>query len=540
MKKETYIFGHRKPDTDSVTSAIALSYLKNERGHKTKPVVLDSINKETEFVLNYFNVEVPEFLNDVKLKVEDVNYYKNCFVNENASIQETYEYLKEMNITGVPIVNNNQELLGLVTVKMIGNELVSGEFTKLHTSYNNLLKTLNATEVLKFDDEIDGEIIAAAFRSTTILNTLDINKKTIMIVGDRHSVIEYAIENKAKLIIIVGGMKIKKEHLELAKKNKVNIISTDYDTFHTTKLIGLSGYVKTLLKKARTQKIEAKDYLDEFIELASKQGYNNYPIVENNKCLGLIRITDIKDKNKRKVILVDHNEMEQSVVGIEEAEITEIVDHHNIGAITTTAPINFRNMKVGSTNTIVYMMYKENNIEIPKHIAGLMLSGILSDTLKFTSPTTTNTDILTAYALAEICNVDIDKYSMEMFKAGTNLEGKTAEDIILTDMKVYPIEDKKIAISQVFTLSSELMLEKKEEYIKVLNDLKENKGYTMCILCLTDIIKNGSYIMYDEASKNKVQEAFELEEIYEGIYNDGILSRKKQIVPKVMRYLDGK
>lgn len=540
MKKETYIFGHKKPDTDSVTSAIALSYLKNARGHKTKPMVLDNINKETEFVLNYFNVEAPEFLNDVKLKVEDVNYYKNCFVNENTSIQETYEYIKEMNITGVPIVNDNQELLGLVTVKMIGDELISGAFTKLHTSYDNLLKTLNAKEVLRFDDEINGEIIAAAFRSTTILNTLDISKETIMIVGDRHSVIEYAIENNAKLIVIVGGMEVKEEHIELAKKNKVNIISTDYDTFHTTKLIGLSGYVKTLLQNARTQKIDAKDYLDEFIELASKLGYNNYPIVDGNKCLGLIRITDIKEKNRRKVILVDHNEMEQSVDGIEEAEITDIVDHHNIGAITTTSPINFRNMKVGSTNTIVFMMFKESNVEVPEYIAGLMLSGILSDTLKFTSPTTTKTDILTAYTLAEICKVDIDKYAMEMFKAGTNLEGKKAEDIILTDMKVYPIEDKKIAISQVFTLTSELMLENKAEYIKVLNDLKENKGYTMCILCLTDIIKNGSYILYDESSQTKVKEALELEEIYEGVYSEGILSRKKQIVPKVMRYITEK
>lgn len=539
MKKETYIFGHRKPDTDSVTSAIALSYLKNKRGHNTKPMILDSINKETEFVLNYYNVEVPEFLNDVKLKVEDVNFYRDCFVYENESIQQTYEYLKKMNITGVPIVDEKQELLGLVTVKMIGNELVCGDFTKLNTSYDNLLKTLNAKEILRFDEEIKGEIVAAAFRSTTILNTIDVNPNTIMIVGDRHSVIEYAIENKAKLLVIVGGLQMKEEHIKLAKENKVNIISTDYDTFHTTKLIGLSGYVKTLLKNARIEKIKAKDYLDNFIELASKQGYNNYPIVDSsNKCIGLIRVTDIKEKNRRKVVLVDHNETAQSAVGIEEAEITEIVDHHNIGAITTTSPINFRNMKVGSTNTIIYMMYKESNIEIPKHIAGLMLSGILSDTLKFTSPTTTNTDILTAYALAEICDINIDKYAMEMFKAGTDLSGKTAEDIVLADMKIYPIDEKKVAISQVFTLNSEIILEKKEEYIRVLDELIKNKNYSMCILCLTDIIQNGSYILYDEKSEKNVKEAFELNEIYEGIYSNGILSRKKQILPKVMRYLE--
>jgi len=212
MKKTTYIFGHRKPDTDSVASAIALSYLKNKRGHKTVPVVLDNINKETEFVLDYFNIQHPDFLNDVKLKIEDVNYHKECFICENTSIKKTYEYIKEKNITGVPIVNANHKLLGLVTVKMIGDELIGGDFTHLKTSYNNLLDTLNAREILKFDDEISGEIIAAAFRSTTILNTISINENNIMIVGDRHSVIEYAIKNKVKLLVIVGGQKVKDEH----------------------------------------------------------------------------------------------------------------------------------------------------------------------------------------------------------------------------------------------------------------------------------------------------------------------------------------
>lgn len=538
MKRTTYIFGHRRPDTDSVASAIALSYLKNQRGHKTVPVVLDSINSETEFVLDYFNIEHPEFLNDVKLKIEDVNYYKDCYVYENTSIKKAYEYIKEKNITGVPIVNINNELLGLVTVKMIGNELISGDFTRLKTSYSNILDTLNGKEVLKFDEEIDGEIVAAAFRSTTILNNIDINENNIMIVGDRHSVIEYAIENKVKLLVIVGGQDIKEKHLELAKENKVNIISTDYDTFHTAKLIGLSGYVKTLLNNARIEKISEKDYLDSFIELSSKQGYNNYPVVdEKNKCTGLIRVTDIKEKNRKKVILVDHNEASQSAVGLEEAEITEIVDHHKIGDLTTNNPINFRNMKVGSTNSIIYMLYVESQIEIPRNIAGIMLSGIISDTLKFTSPTTTELDKNIARALATLAGVNIDDYALKMFKAGTKLDGKTVEDIVTGDMKVYPIEDKKIAVTQVFTLNSEDVLSKKEQYVKVLDELKEKKGYDMVMLCLTDIIANGSYILYDANNEVKIKEAMELEDIYEGIYVEGILSRKKQIIPKLMRYI---
>ena len=538
MKQPTYIFGHRKPDTDSVASAIALSYLKNAKGANTIPVVLDDINKETEFVLDYFNIKRPEFLNDVKLKIEDVSYYKNCFVTENTSIKKAYEYIKEMGITGVPIVDKDKKLLGLVTVKMIGNELISGNFTNLKTSYSNLLDVLEGKEILKFNEEIDGEIIAASFRSTTILNNIEFNENNIVIVGDRHSVIEYAILNKVKLLVIVGGQEVKEEHIKLAKENNVNIISTSYDTFHTAKMIGLSGYVGTLLTSARIEKINEKDYLETFIELSSKQGYNNYPIVnKKNKCIGLIRVTDIKEKNRKKVILVDHNESSQSVIGLEEAEITEIVDHHKIGDLTTNAPINFRNMNVGSTNSIVYMLYKEANVKIPKDIAGLMLSGIVSDTLNLTSPTTTKLDEQIAYELAKIAEINIDEYAKEMFKAGTKLDGKTIDEIVLTDIKVFPIEEEKIAVSQVFTLSAEDILERKEEYIQALDNMAKTKGYSMVILCLTDIIKNGSYILYNTKSETRIKEAMDIENIYQGIYTGGILSRKKQIIPKLMRYI---
>ena len=356
--------------------------------------------------------------------------------------------------------------------------------------------------------------------------------------GDRHSVIEYAILNKVKLLVIVGGQEVKEEHIKLAKENNVNIISTSYDTFHTAKMIGLSGYVGTLLTSARIEKINEKDYLETFIELSSKQGYNNYPIVnKKNKCIGLIRVTDIKEKNRKKVILVDHNESSQSVIGLEEAEITEIVDHHKIGDLTTNAPINFRNMNVGSTNSIVYMLYKEANVKIPKDIAGLMLSGIVSDTLNLTSPTTTKLDEQIAYELAKIAEINIDEYAKEMFKAGTKLDGKTIDEIVLTDIKVFPIEEEKIAVSQVFTLSAEDILERKEEYIQALDNMAKTKGYSMVILCLTDIIKNGSYILYNTKSETRIKEAMDIENIYQGIYTGGILSRKKQIIPKLMRYI---
>ncbi|MBQ9071620.1 MAG: putative manganese-dependent inorganic diphosphatase [Bacilli bacterium] len=536
--KDVYIFGHKKPDTDTVTSAIALSYLKNKVGIKAKPMILGHINKETEFALKYFNIEVPEYLEDVKLQIKDLNYYKDCFIKETDSLNKTYKYMSNKNITGVPIVDDNNKFKGLLTSKMIGSELINGDFTKLNTSYNNILDVLKGEEVLKFTEEIDGRIVAAAYRSTTILNTLDFKSDTIMIVGDRHSIIEAAVNSGIKLLIIVGNGEIKEEHIQIAKQNKVNIIRTYYDTFHTAKLIGLSNYVKNLLTDTRTISFNENDYYDDFKEKSIKLGHNNYPVVDdNNNCLGLIRITDINKKNKKQVILVDHNEASQSVEGLDEAEILEIIDHHNISSLTTNMPINFRNMTVGSTNTIIYSIFNENNITIPNDIAGIMLSGILSDTLKFTSPTTTEYDKYVATILADIAGVNIDTYSDKMFKAGTNLKGKSIEEIIQGDMKLYEVDNKRISISQVITLNADEILEKKEEYIKKLNEMKNSSYVDIMILCVTDIIKDGSYIFFNEASRAIVAEAFGFETIEEGYFYSKCLSRKKQLVPLIMNVI---
>ena len=531
------IFGHKKPDTDSVTSAIALSYLKNYLGIKAVPRILGNINNETKFVLDYFNIEVPEYLDDVKLQISDLNYYKDCYVYEDDSIGKTYNYMYNKNITGVPIVDKNKKFKGLVTSKIIGNELINGNFRKLNTSYDNIIEVLKGEVILKIDEEISGTIIAASYRSTTILNSVEFKKDTIMIVGDRHSVIEAAVTHGIKLLIIVGNLEIKEEHIELAKTNKVNIIRTNYDTFHTTKLIGLTNYTKNLLSDIRTISFKETDYYEDFKKNCLKLGYNNYPVIDDeNNCLGLIRITDINELNRKKVVLVDHNEYMQSVEGLDEADVLEIIDHHKIGDLRTNMPINFRNMTVGSTNTIIYSMYNESNISTPKDIAGLMLSGIISDTLKFTSPTTTEYDKYVARRLASIAGINIEEFAHQMFKAGSSLKGKTIEQIIDSDIKVYEEGNKKIAISQIITLDSEAILNKKEKYINKINEIKQNRGYDLLILCVTDIIENGSYIFYDEESQETLERAFN-ESIHEGYFFDKCLSRKKQIVPLIMKVI---
>lgn len=533
--EKIYVFGHQKPDTDSITSSISLSYLKNKLGMHTVPARLGEINDETKFVLKTFGVNSPMLLNDVKLQLKDLNYHKDYYVNQDVSIGDAYQYMLEKGITGVPVVDNSKKFVGLVTIKMITRDLIDGNFSKLHTSYNNIVNTLEGEEVLHFDDEIDGNIMAAAYRSSTFMNTIRLGENNILIVGDRHSVIEYAIMSKVKLLIIVGNGEIKEEHLEMAKKNHVNIIRTGFDTFRTTKVIGLSNYLKNIIPEDRPYTFDEGTYYDDFIVKTNKLKHNNYPIIDKNGlCKGLIRITEITDFNRKKVILVDHNELEQSAEGLEEADIVEVVDHHKIGNISTKNPINFRNMSVGCTNTIIYQMYKENNIEIPKNIAGLMLSGILSDTLALTSPTTTELDKEVVYNLAKVVEVDYHSYALDMFKAGTSLQGKTIEEIVNTDIKGFTTDDISFAVSQVFTLDIDSVLSKKEEYIKYINELAKNKGYRLVLLVITDIIRNGSYLLYTDGSAEIIADGFNFSEINQGVYIDGVVSRKKQIVPAIM------
>lgn len=535
---KVYVFGHQNPDTDSVTSAISLSYLKNKLGMDTEPRVLGHINKETKYALDYFKVTEPKYLNDVKLQLKDVDYLKEVYIDKETSINSVYEYLNEKEITGTPIVENGNQYVGIVTVKDIAKELIKGDIHVLNATYENILSVLEGEEILKFDNNIKGDILAASYGSTTFLSNVKLNSNNVLIVGDRHSIIENAVNSKVKLIIITGNGEIKENHLKIAKQNKVNIIRTNKDSFYTSKLIGLSNSINTIIKNDDSKVFKENDYYDDFIDASKKLRHNNYPILNNkNECLGLIRITDIVKKNNKEVILVDHQEKDQSVTGLDEANILEIVDHHNIGNIVTNSPINFRNMTVGSTNTILYFMYDESNVTIPKDIAGLMLSGILSDTLCLQSPTTTDIDRKVVKSLASIAGVDYEKYANDMFKAGSSIEGLTKEEVIKTDFKAYEASDKKIAIGQVFTLDVDIIFRELDSYIEKLEEINTKEGYMFTIICITDILKNGSYVIYTKDAKKVLENIYNVSDIKQGHYVDGLVSRKKQILPLVLSEL---
>ena len=537
----TYVFGHKKPDTDSVTSAISLSYLKNQLGNNTEPRVLGDINNETKFALNYFNTEQPKYLNDVKLQIKDLNYRRGYFISNKESIKRAYEYMTEKGISTIPVVDSNNKFEGALAMKDIARHQISGDFRRLYTSYDFLLEILEGEEITRFDDEIEGRIKAAYYRSTTFIENMEINEDTVLIVGDRHSIIEYAVMNKAKLIIITGNKEIKDAHVEIARQNKVNIIRTPKASFDVSVHIGLANYIKTVKYTQQFVCFNEEDDVNDLIETSNKLRYSYYPIIDKeNNCLGLIKLADLNDKTPKKVILVDHNEYSQSVDGIEEAEILEVVDHHKIGNVGTSTPINFRNMPVGSTNTIIYLLFKENNVLIPKNIAGLMLSGIISDTLLLKSPTTTNTDIVAVKALATIAEVDYEEYGKELFKAGSSLKGKTLEEILYTDFKNFEINNKKVGVGQVFTMNPEEFLKQKEQYVELINKVANHNDYYIVALFVTDLVTNGSYLFYNENAHDTLDNCFDPKDLEEGIYLKDYVSRKKQIIPRIMQVMERK
>lgn len=530
-----YIFGHKVPDTDSVCASISLSYLKNKMGLNTEPRILGTLNKETKFVLEYFNVPEPEFLNDVKVQIKNMHYNTEAMVEEHTSIYETYKYLVQCGVTGLPLVNKNKKLTGYVNVKGISKYLIEGDINYLYTSYNNILNSLNAIEILRFDEEIEGSILAAAYKSETFVNRVNLKPDNIIIVGDRYKIQEYCVQSGIKLMILVNNVRLSDDLMEIARKNKVNVVSVSMGTYKTSNMIKLCNYVKLLNINADPVTFNVYDYRNDFIDVSSKLGHTNYPIVnKKNICLGMMRLVDSNDFERKQVILVDHNQQSQSVDGIDEANILEVIDHHNLGTIGTSMPINFRSMPVGCTCTIIYKLYQESGIKIPKDMAGIMLSAILSDTLLFKSPTTTDVDIEVGKELARIAGVDIEEYGTKMFKAASSVAGLSVEEIIHSDMKTFKYGDSTMALGQVITMDFDELLERKDEIVGALNKMCEFGNYKVALLFVTDIIKNGSYLFFNDNSEEIVEEAYGAEHASQGIYFDGIVSRKKQMLPPLL------
>ena len=527
--KKTYIFGHKTPDTDSVCASIALSYLKNKLGYNTEPRVLGNINKETNFVLNYFHVKEPSFLNDVKVKIKDMKYEKNAIINEHESIIEAYRHMNKLGVTGLPIVDDNQHLIGYVNIKEISSYLIDSSDTYIHTSYANLIKDLNGIVILKYDDNIEGYL--------QNISSKNISSKRIIIIDNNKQSIE--LDDTIELIIILKDVMITNELIEQAKSLNINIISVPHNSFEIVSKLKLSNYVILVNVNTHPITFNVMDYRNDFIDITKKYGHTNYPLVDKNKkCIGMLRIVNINEYEKQTVILVDHNSKEQSVDGLEESIILDIVDHHNISMFGTNIPINFRSMPVGCTCTIIYKLFNEYSVSIPEDIAGLMASAIISDTLLFRSPTTTKDDRIAAENLAKISNINLEKYGYEMFTRGSSIEDLSIEQIINSDMKIYKYEGSSLAIGEIMTMDFKEIAIKKDQIIKTLNNMCILGNHKYALLFIIDIINNGSYLLYSDNAKEIIGEAFNINNVKQGIYLNGVVSRKKQILPPLLEIED--
>ncbi len=536
--QKVYCFGHRNPDTDSVCSSIALSYLKNKQGMNVVPKILSDINQETKFVLDYFNVDKPEFINDVRIRIKDIKYEKNVYISDNLSIGAAYNKMLKNNITAIPTVNNKL-LTGYVTLKEMAMYLISNNKQKINTSFDNVVKELNAEVILKYDEIVTGAVNVVGLHESEFNDSIKLSKDDIIVVGNRPKVINYAIKSGVKFIVLTFGSSIDSKLLSLAEKNNVNVIKSYYDSFNIANKIGLSNYIKSINTTHTPVTLQEDDYYFDFMSQVHKINHTNYPVInKKGECLGLMRLTGPNTYSKKDVILVDHNSFTQSVDGIEEANILEIVDHHNLGAIGTTSPIDFRCMTVGSTATIIFKMYEESKVKIPKDIAGLLLSAIISDTLLYTSPTTTEIDKVVAKKLAKLAKVNDVKYAKEMFKAASNIDGMSIKEMVYSDYKSYDVGKKKIGISVITTMDFDGMKPKIDEIVSYLN-LKIDNGYDLSVMFVTDIINGGSYIIYNDSSVKVIEESFNLKDIYQGIFVKDLISRKKQMLPNILETLSG-
>jgi manganese-dependent inorganic pyrophosphatase len=534
-----YVFGHKNPDTDSICAALSLSYLKNQLGMKTIPATLGKIAPETKYALDKFGFKHIYLLNDVKLQIKDVEYHRNCFIDKNLSLKDAFDYMSKYKLTGIPIVENKNNYFGYVSLKEVAKELINGDYHKIETSYGNLLNVLKGEKVLKFDKEISGTVIAATYAKETFIEKVNLNNDSILIVGDRKAILEYAIDNKVKLIIQVAGASIHNDLLKKARENKINIIKTKLNSYEVGKLISLSNYIKNSVRQEETITFKEMDYLKDFLDKSKTLKHTNYPILNNkNECKGLLTLTDTNNVNRKKVILVDHNNYNQSVDGLDEADIIEVIDHHNIGDIVTKRPINFRNSNCGCVSTMIYEMFNENNIEIPKEYAGILASAIISDTLLLTSPTTTQRDVDALERLAYLARINYQEYGKELLKHGMSIKGFTNEEILYKDFKSYKVEDNLIGVGQVLTNDLTSIRKKYDELVAYMDEVAKKDNYRVLTLFITDVFKKVSYCLYNKQSEDFIKEAFGLDSIEEGVELKGVISRKTQIAPNLMDVLD--
>ncbi|MBQ5749216.1 MAG: putative manganese-dependent inorganic diphosphatase, partial [Oscillospiraceae bacterium] len=493
-----YVIGHRNPDTDSIVSAIAYAALRNALGDREfVPARLGHVSDETNLILNRFGFEPPVHLQTVRTQVRDLDFDTPPALNGAVTLGRAWEALRaDRDLPALPVTTDDGRLFGMLSP----NQIASYDMNNIENAYVEQIPVFNLLSVLdgkiinedgNLVDTISGEICIALPQSNP--NLLFSGKESIVICGEQPEVIEHAAKQGVSCVIVCQAEL--SEHIRTMKTDTC-IIATPYDAFKATRMISHAIPVQRICRTAEMEAFHLTDFVDDVKEIVLKSRHRSYPIVdENEKVVGtLSRFHLIKPRRKR-VVLVDHNEASQSVPGLEQAEILEIIDHHRLADIQTGNPIYFRNEPVGSTATIVASMYQEKGLMPPANLAGLMASAIVADTVMFKSPTATLQDQRMAERMARIANVSLEELGREIF-AASNSDDKSAESLLFTDFKDFHIADHDFGISQITCVDSSRMLNRSAEFLAVMEQSMRERNYSFMILMLTDVLIEGSYLLY--------------------------------------------
>lgn len=545
MKKQDKIFviGHKNPDTDSICSAIAYCDIKNRtfQNRRYIPKRAGQINEETEFVLNRFGIQPPGYLSNIGTQVKDMDIRMSPEADKSMSLKNAWDLMQENSIVSLPIRDKDGGLEGLITIGDIAK-------TYMDTTDSYLLSRAR-TQYLRIAETINGKVVEGNghgyfTEGKVMVGTADpdkikeyVGENDMVILGNREEDHLQAIELNVSCIIVGMDIQVTEKVLKLAYERDIVVISSPYDTFTISRLINQSIPVRYIMKTDNLVTFHTEDFTDDIQDVMIKHRHRAFPVIDKKgKCVGTISRRNFLDMHRKKVVLVDHNEKDQAVDNIEKADILEIIDHHKLGTLQTMQPINFRNQPVGCTGTIMYQIYGEQKLEIPPKIAGLLCAAIISDTLMFRSPTCTLQDKMAAGALALIADISIEEFAKEMFKAGSNLKDKAPEEIFYQDYKKFIAEgDIMFGVGQISSMDEEELKEIKKKLEPFMVSECGRHGVTRVYFMLTSIMNRSTELLfYGEGSREMAESAFGMEAEDGSLYLEGVVSRKKQLIPALM------
>lgn len=558
-QNNVFVIGHINPDTDSIASSIAYARLKNEIDKSTRyiPKRAGRVNEETQYVLDTIGIDAPELMTDAGSQIMDIDIRDLPGVPDNITLKWAWELLKEKSIVTLPITEKiesaegndsvnahsdgpKEKLKGVITVKDIGHIYMDAVdpdlLSQARTPYENIREAVDGKIVVDNNMHIAerGKVVVAAADSEMISDY--VKEGDIVIVSNRPESQKAAIEAGADLIIATMGVPVNDDMIRLALDSNCAVITTALDTFTATRLMNQSVPVRFAMIDEKIITFKTTDHLDYVKKVMAKQKHRDFPVLdEDGYYVGMISRRFLVDAKKKKIILVDHNEKSQAIDDINDADILEIIDHHRLSSVETIEPVFFRNEPVGSTASIIYDMYKENGVEVDKETAHVLCAGILSDTLMFKSPTTSQKDKLAAIELSGLAGIDMMDFASSMFRAGSEAGDKGPAELISQDFKKFTADGTNIGIGQYNSMDVEELTDVRGKIADLLDEERQKKNLDMIFFMLTDIVAGKTEVLFaGEDAKDTLEEAFEVNFDGDSLTVEGLISRKKQMVPEII------